>query len=129
MKQKFSDSHKPVLFENSKLLCPCKNIWISGFNDFFRWKTGKLKSPLNVHFNVWKLIINNLLLSSFFSPSFSSTRFGFRARTWQANLFRYGWNNRSPQGWSERSCSSPFWVWCISKDDNWRCSGNCCGYR
>lgn len=29
-----------------------------------------LKSPLNVHFNVRKLIINNLLLSSFFLPLF-----------------------------------------------------------
>lgn len=44
------------------------NDWRSGFNDFFCWKTTKLRSPLNVHFNAWKHTINNIVLSSFFSP-------------------------------------------------------------
>ena len=38
--------------------------------NFSCWKTGNLISPLNVHFNVWKYIITNLVLSSFFPLCF-----------------------------------------------------------
>lgn len=64
-----------------------------------------------------------------FLPSVTSPCFGFRSRTWQANIPGSGWNNWSPKGWSERSCSSPVWVWGGSEDDHWRCPGNSCGHR
>lgn len=58
-----------MLFKQSNFLSLLyKKIWICGLNDFFSWKTEKLRSPLSVHFNVRKWIISNFALLSFFSP-------------------------------------------------------------